>query len=42
MTAHLVFQCKHVLAIKLSEAMDKVEERTISDRELADVLKSID
>ena len=37
----ICFQCKHVLAMKLSEAMEKCTEKVITDGELADVVKGI-
>ena len=38
----VVFQCKHLLAIKLGVAMKRVKEQAVTDNELVEIIQQID
>ena len=38
----LPFQCKHLLAIKLGLAMEKVKEQEVTDEVMTDIIKHIE
>ena len=35
-------QCKHLLAVKISEAMEVIKTLEVSDQEIADIITQVD